>query len=94
MLPTEEFCIKVYHSVGICVIFKPTESQVDVSYKYMKWLLEILSWRMSEKDLRIAFGCTVFSPLNLFHTTRCCLQYYMFYIKVARDQGCNGIREK
>lgn len=43
MLPTEELCIKIYRSMGICMIFKLTESQVDVSYKYMKWLLKILS---------------------------------------------------
>lgn len=35
MLPTEELCIKIYCSMGICMIFKLTESQVDVSYKYM-----------------------------------------------------------
>lgn len=58
MLPTEKqkLCIKIYCSVGICMIFKPTESQMDVSFKYLKWLLKILNWRMSEKDLHITFG--------------------------------------
>lgn len=58
MLPTEnqKLCIQIYRSVGIFMIFKPTESQIDVSYNYLKWLLKILSWRMSEKDICITFG--------------------------------------
>lgn len=52
----QKFCIKIYRSVGICRIFKPTESQIDVSFKYLKWLLKILNWRMSQKDLYITFG--------------------------------------
>lgn len=58
MLPTgkQKLCIKIYCSVGICMIFKPTESHIDVSFKYLKWLLKILSWRTSEKDLCITFG--------------------------------------
>jgi len=58
MLPAEKqkLCVKVYRSMGICVVFKPTESQIDVSFKYLKWLLKILNGRMSEKDLNITFG--------------------------------------
>lgn len=45
MLPTEKqkLCIKIYCSAGICMIFKPTVSQMDVSFKYLKWLLKILN---------------------------------------------------
>lgn len=58
MLPTEnqKLCIQIYRSVRICMIFKPTESQRDVSFKHLKWLLKILSWRVSEKGLCITFG--------------------------------------
>lgn len=44
MLPSEkqELCIKIYCGVGICMVFKPAESQIDVSFKYLKWLLKIL----------------------------------------------------
>lgn len=43
MLPSEKqkLCSKIYQSVGIC-IFKPMESQIDVSFKYLKWLHKVL----------------------------------------------------
>lgn len=42
-VPIEELCVEIYRSMGICKIFKLLESQVDVSYKDVKWLLKILS---------------------------------------------------
>lgn len=89
MLPTgnQKLCIKIYCSLGICMIFKPAESHIDVSFKYLKWLLKILSEELVRRIyvLLLVVKSRGFSPLNLFHMTQCCLQYYMSYTKVTTD---------